>query len=102
MNEEITITKEEGESKGRLVAKKDGKEIGEMTYSNANNGQLMIVDHTGVDDAYKEEGVGKKLFFRIVDMAREEKRKIMPLCPFVKRMFEKNKDLWDVLRNESL
>lgn len=102
MNNDIEITKEEGESKGRLVARKDGKEVGEMTYSNANDGQLMIVDHTGVDDAHEGEGIGKALFHKMVDMAREEKREIMPLCPFVKRMFEKNKDLWDVLRNQSL
>ncbi|MGB3466538.1 MAG: GNAT family N-acetyltransferase [Cyclobacteriaceae bacterium] len=102
MNTEIQIAKEESESKGRLVAKKNGEEIGEMTYSKANNGELLIVDHTGVEDAHKEEGVGKALFFRMVDLAREDKRKIMPLCPFVKAMFKKNKDLWDVLRHESL
>lgn len=98
----MNITKEETESKGRLVANDGDKEMGEMTYSVANEGQLIIVDHTGVNEGYERTGVGKALFLDLVEMARNEKRKVMPLCPFTRHMFEKNKDKWDVLRHGSL
>ena len=98
----MIITKEEGESKGRLVATEEGSELGEMTYSLANDGKLMIVDHTGVEPAYKGRGVGNELFEELVRMVRAEDRKVMPLCPFVKAMFKKNEDKWDVLRHGSL
>lgn len=98
----MQITKEEAESKGRLVAKEGEAEMGEMTYSLANEGQLLIVDHTGVNEGYEGTGVGKALFEELVKMTRAEERKIMPLCPFTRSMFEKNQDKWDVLRHGSL
>lgn len=98
----MEITKEEAESKGRLVAKDGDKEMGEMTYSLANDGQLLIVDHTGVNEGFEGTGVGKALFEELVRLTREEERKVMPLCPFTRSMFEKNTDKWDVLRHGSL
>jgi len=98
----MEILKEETDSKGRLVAKDGDQEMGEMTYSLANDGQLLIVDHTGVNEDYKGTGVGKDLFMKLVEMVRAEERKVMPLCPFTRSMFEKNTDMWDVLRHGSL
>ena len=98
----MQISKEETESKGRLVARDNQQEMGEMTYSVANEGQLLIVDHTGVNPEYAGTGVGKSLFEELVRMVREEDRKVMPLCPFARSMFEKNRDKWDVLRHGSL
>ena len=46
--------------------------------------------------------MGKALFEELVKMTREEERKVMPLCPFTRAMFEKNTDKWDVLRHGSL
>ena len=98
----MKINKEETETKGRLVAVDEDQEIGEVTYSLANEGQLLIADHTGVDKEYKGRGVGMELFDALVDMARSESRKVMPLCPFIRSAFEKNRDKWDVLRHGSL
>lgn len=98
----MRIEQEEKETKGRFVAFDGNQEAGEVTYSLANDGQLLIADHTGVDESYKGQGVGKTLYEHLVDHARGTGKKIMPLCPFIKSMFEKNKDDWDVLRNNSL
>ena len=98
----FTITREEQETNGRFVAIKNEVELGEMTYSLANEGQLLIVDHTGVNDEYRGEGVGEALFEKMVETVRLENKKVMPLCPFTRAMFERNKDKWDVLRHNSL
>ena len=42
-----------------------------------------------VSDALKGKGVGKILLEKIVELARKRKIKIMPLCPFVKSVFDK-------------
>ena len=96
----MEIVKEENTSKGRMVAKDGDKEMGEMTFSVTND--FIIVDHTEVADEYKGQGVGVKLFWALVEMLRKEDRKVMPLCPFSRSMFEKNSDTFDVLRHGSL
>ncbi|MDR2221632.1 MAG: N-acetyltransferase [Flavobacteriaceae bacterium] len=84
-------------NKGEFVALQDGKRAGEMTYSVAGS-ELIIVDHTGVEDEFKGLGVGKRILLDgVVKYAREHKIKVMPLCPFAKAMFEKMPEIHDVL-----
>lgn len=78
-----TIRREDGETKGRYVATVDGFDgEGELTYSRANP-NLIIADHTGVADSLRGQGVGKALFMRLVQDARTEGVKIVPLCPYI-------------------
>lgn len=97
----MEIKKEESESKGRLIAIEAEQELGEMTYSVASD-ELIIVDHTGVNDGHNGKGVGKKLFEALVKQSRTDGRKVMPLCPFARAMFERHPDTHDVLRHGSL
>ena len=58
----------------------------------------IIVDHTEVSDQLKGTGAGKKLVERIVQYAREENKKVVPLCPFAKAQIEKNEAWHGVLK----
>lgn len=93
----MRIEIKEKESKGAAIAEEEGKKAGEMTYSIASN-DYIIIDHTEVNPDFKGRGVGKKLLIKIVEMAREKNIKILPLCPFVKAMFQKNTEIQDVLK----
>ena len=84
------------EKKGWFKAVEDAKEAGLMTYVWAGPGKI-IIDHTEVDPAFSGKGVGKALVLEAVRYARENKVKILPLCPFAKSVFDKNADLQDVL-----
>ena len=91
------ITREDGASKGRYVYRDgDGPEA-EMTYSKAG-ASLIIIDHTGVPDAYRGQGVGQALVTRGVADARAEGKKILPLCPFAAAQFRRHPDWADVLQ----
>lgn len=57
----------------------------------------IIVDHTFVSDSLRGQGVGEALVKRIVEFAREEGKKIIPSCSFVKGKIEHNEDYHDVL-----
>ncbi|MEW4212077.1 GNAT family N-acetyltransferase [Priestia megaterium] len=57
----------------------------------------IIVDHTFVSDSLRGQGVGEALVKRIVEFAREEGKKIIPSCSFVKDKIERNEDYHDVL-----
>ena len=67
--------------------------VAEMTYSNAG-GKAMIIDHTYVRDSHRGQGLGKALLDSLVAEARERGMKIIPLCPFVKAQFDKNRELY--------
>ncbi|WP_306015907.1 GNAT family N-acetyltransferase [Oceanicaulis sp. MMSF_3324] len=93
---EFTITEERTDSKGRYIASAPGKPDAELTYSIAS-AHLIIIDHTGVPDDWRGQGVGKALVQRAVEDARARKIQIVPLCPFAKAQIEKTPDWQDVL-----
>ena len=84
------------EEKDRFAVYDDGKEIGEMTWSPADN--MMIIDHTFVDPAYRGQKIAEKLVLHGVERARRDDLKIIPLCPFAKKEFEEKSEYGDVLR----
>jgi len=87
----------ERENKGFAIAHEDGKKAGLMSYSIPAS-DFIIIDHTEVEQEYNGKGVGKKLLYKIVEMAREKNLKILPLCPFANAMFKKLEDIQDVLK----
>ncbi len=93
----MEITIKEQDSKGFAVAREDNKKAGVMTYSIAGENHI-IIDHTEVEPEFKGKSVGKKLLYKIVEMAREKNIKITPLCPFANAMFKKFEDIQDVLK----
>lgn len=92
--EEIKI--EDNGKKGRFVIFKDEVEAGEMTFTWAGEDKF-IIDHTGVIEEFGGLGLAKKLVLAGVEFARENKVKIIPLCPYAKSQFDRNQTLRDVL-----
>lgn len=85
------------EESSRFVVKDaEGKEAGEVTYSKAGD-SVLIIDHTGVDEAHRGQGLAAKLVNKVVEKAKKEDLKIMPLCPFAKKEFDENADYKEVL-----
>lgn len=83
------------EENTRFVLKDGDKEIGEMTWSEAGETRL-IIDNTFVDPAYRGQGLAEKLVAKGVEKARKEQKKIIPLCPFAKKEFERKPEYADV------
>jgi predicted GNAT family acetyltransferase len=83
--------------KGAATAQENGETIGTMTYSKAGK-EMIIIDSTHVESGYSGQGVGVKMLYKIVDMARENNIKIIPLCPFSAAMFKNLSDIRDVLK----
>lgn len=88
-----TVTREHGATKGRYVIRLDGHEA-ELTYS-VTSPTLIIADHTGVPDAFRGTGAGAALVTRMVEDARREGVRIMPLCPFVNAQRKKHPEWAD-------
>ena len=97
MTNEITITRSEDGARGRYEARVAGREgVGELTYARkARKG--LVADHTGVDDSLRGTGVGQALVERLVADARSEQLKIVPLCSFVRALFQRHPEWSDVM-----
>ena len=95
----ISITYTDEGSKGRYEASLDGvAEIAEMTLSKLSE-QTIIVDHTGVPDALRGQGLANALAERAIADARAKGQKIVPLCPFLRSYAMKRKEeLADVIQ----
>ena len=88
----------ENPSGGEFVIQENGNRVGEMAYTNAGEGKIIIA-HTFVEDAFRGENIGKDLVKAGVDFARDRNLKVIPLCPFAKAEFEKQAEYADVLAN---
>lgn len=91
---DYAVTRDHGGSKGRFVIRK-GDEVAELTYS-VTTPTLIIADHTEVPDSFRGTGAGLALVQAMVQAARAEGFKVMPLCPFVNAMRKKHPEWADV------
>jgi uncharacterized protein len=92
----LEIKKIESGTKGFFSAIDGETEAGRMSYTFAGETR-MILDHTEVNDAYRGQNIGKRILMELVAYARENKIKIIPLCPFAKSVFNKVEEIRDVL-----
>lgn len=80
--------------KNRAAAYDGDKNIGESTYSKSE--AIWIIDHTLVDEGYGGKGIAGRLVAEVVSQARTAGVKILPLCSFAKREFEKRPEYADI------
>ncbi|EAY28531.1 GNAT family N-acetyltransferase [Microscilla marina] len=92
---QVHITEEN--NKGKAYIGTNAKPLAAMTYSKAGN-DLIIIDHTEVDQSLRGQNIGRQLLDALVAMARNKGIKIMPLCPYAKSVFDKDNSLKDVLK----
>lgn len=95
----MEIKQEQNGTKGVFYVDQEGKRLAELEYSMANN-NLMIINHTEVDEILKGKNVGNQLVNTAADFARSNHYKIFPLCPFANAVMKKRKaEFADVLKD---
>jgi len=92
----MEIKQKDDPENGVFYIEQNGKIIAEMTYTWAGTDRI-IIDHTQVDNSLKGQGVGKQLVTKAVEFARAKHIKIVPICPFAKRVLEQTPAFSDVL-----
>ncbi|GAK00806.1 GNAT family N-acetyltransferase [Geomicrobium sp. JCM 19055] len=91
----MDIKQEEGR---HYIESNDGSLLAEITYVSAGETRV-IIDHTFVAEEQRQEGLGAKLVSSVVSDMRDKNKKIIPLCPFAKAEFERNKEYQSLLAN---
>lgn len=84
------------ETKGFFYIEENGKRLAIMTYVFAGDSKF-IIDHTEVYPGSEGKGLGKLLVKTAVDFARGKNYKVLPLCPYAKKVFDKTPEYQDVL-----
>ena len=92
----MQIQREEHGRNGAFFIDENGEWIAELAYIKSGDGQITI-DHTEVDEKLRGQGVGEDLVKAAVYFARESGLKIKLICPYARKVFEKNPDYGDVL-----
>lgn len=96
-NDTLTARFSEDPPRGRFeLVDARGAVLGKMTFSRATE-DLVIVDHTEVDDSLRGKGAGRILFDAMVRWARETHTRVTATCPFTKSMFDRDPSSRDVL-----
>ena len=85
------------EKNGHSFVTVDGNKEAKMTFVFAGEDSI-IIDHTEVNPGHNGKGFGKKMLDEVIAFAREKQIKIVPLCPFVKSVFDKTPDFKDILK----
>lgn len=94
MNEEVQL--DLTDKNGFFHIDINGKTEAKMTFVFAGPDKI-IIDHTEVNEGNNGKGFGKKMVAKAVEFAREKNTKIIPLCPFAKKVFDKTPEFRDVL-----
>lgn len=81
---------------GEFYVEVDGNTLARMTYSQPDRNKI-IIEHTEVDDTIRHENAGYQMVDSAVQYARAHQLKIVPVCPFVKAVFDKKPEYADVM-----
>jgi len=92
----MQIKQQDNGKKGSFFIKENDELLAEMTYVWTDE-KTFIIDHTEVSDKLGGKGIGRQLVHAGVEFARANNYKIIPLCPFAKKLFDKIPEYGDVL-----
>jgi predicted GNAT family acetyltransferase len=93
--QKVEVEHSEEEGRGAFFVAREGVRLAEMTYSRAGD-DLVIIDHTEVDERLRGLGVARRLLDAAVAWARETKTRVMATCPYAKAQFERDASIRDV------
>ena len=75
-----------------------GKRVAEMVFSVEKDN--LTVYHTEVSETLKGKGVSTRLLETMVKYVRENKLKVIPLCPYVNVQFKRHPDQYNDIWNK--
>lgn len=63
-----------------------------------NDKNTILIDHTFVSDELRGQGIAKDLVDAVVNYARQENLKIIPLCSYAEWLMKSSEKYGDVLK----
>jgi predicted GNAT family acetyltransferase len=85
----------EGGAQGRYVIAFPGGLEAELTFTQHEG--VMTIDHTGVPAALEGRGIAAALVNKVIEDARAQRFKIVPVCSYVAAQFQRHPEWRDLL-----
>jgi len=79
----------------RLSAICAGKKIGNLFFVRVGSDKIMISE-AEIEPEYKTQDIELYLVQEIVNIAREQHRKVMTICPYISQIFTQHPEFDDV------
>lgn len=79
----------------RICAICDNKQIGSIFFVKIGPDKIMISD-AEIEESFKDSDIELKLIEKIIQIAREQNRKIISICPYVSNIFIRHPEFDDV------
>ena len=93
----MAIEHEDNGISGRFYVKQGDVYQAQMVYTWTGNDKIVI-QHTEVDEVLQGQGVAMHMLTELVTWARAKHLQIIPVCPFAKKVMEKDVEKYkDVL-----
>lgn len=83
----------------RFTVEVDGAVAGHAYFEDADGRRTFT--HTEIDDAFGGRGLGGVLVLGALDATRQERLRIVPVCPYVKHWLETHHEFDDLVDDAS-
>ena len=84
-----------GDNGCRIYAICNGRKIGNIFFVRVGSDKIMISE-AEIDPAYEAQDIELYLVQEIIQIAREQHRKVMSICPYISRIFIQHPEFDDV------
>ncbi len=89
------ITFQIGDNGCRIYAICDGRKIGNIFFVRVGSDKIMISD-AEIDPDFQAQEIELYLVQEIINIAREQHRKVMSICPYISKIFVEHPEFDDV------
>lgn len=89
------ITFQIGDNGCRIYAICQGRKIGNLFFVRVGADKIMITE-AEIDPEYQAQDIELYLVEEIINIAREQHRKVMSICPYISKIFVEHPEFDDV------
>jgi predicted GNAT family acetyltransferase len=89
------ITFQIGDNGCRIYAICNGRKIGNLFFIRVGSDKIMISE-AEIDQQYQTKDIELYLVQEIINIAREQHRKVMSICPYISKIFIEHPEFDDV------
>ena len=92
---ELSVIHRPAVARGQFHLQRGAHRVGYLDYS--LSGDTMRIHYVEVDPALRGTGLGRKLIDEAVAWARQERKRIVPICGYARSVLQRTPEFADVL-----